>query len=221
MLCVCLCDWDKVCPQESILFFYWLLQGKKGRRPWRISFQDSLSPKRAGGKKTVTRKHLEKLYKLYIFSVPPVFTHWMDALKECELSYDNPENRKKKKRKKEMVTRSPRRKWRQNLVVWTKFRGVKFKFRCGVSDIIANVKNNTSVFDIMSAHYIHHPRVQHPARLVVTRKWLFYVCQCGFSSARPSCESSTNAAHLPRKRLCVNGAHALNMWAAEGWEHVE
>lgn len=182
MLCVCLCDWDKVCPQESILFFYWLLQGKKGRRPWRISFQDSLSlpRERGAGGETVTRKHLEKLYKLYIFSVPPVFTHWMDALKECELSYDNPENRK---RKKEMVTRSPRRKWRQNLVVWTKFRGVKFKFRCGVSDIIAYVKNNTSVFDIMSAHYIHHPRVQHPARLVVTRKWLFYVCQCGFSSA--------------------------------------
>lgn len=50
-VCVCLCDWDKVCPQESILFFYWLLQGKKGRRPWRISFQDSLSPKRAGGGK--------------------------------------------------------------------------------------------------------------------------------------------------------------------------
>lgn len=80
------------------LFLLAAAGGKKGRRPCRISFQDSLSLSRERGGGRVTRKHLEKLYKLYIFSVPPVFTHWMDALKECELCYDNPENRKKKER---------------------------------------------------------------------------------------------------------------------------
>lgn len=219
MLCVCLCDWDKVCPQESILFFYWLLQGKKGRRPWRISFQDSLSlPREPGGGGTVTRKHLEKLYKLYIFSVPPVFTHWMDALKECELSYDNPENRKKKRKKWSLKVHagSDGRIW------WSGQNSEASSSSFTVESVISlHMLKTTHQCLISCQHITSTTQGCNIQRFVVTRKWLFYVCQCGFSSARPSCESSTNAAHLPRKRLCVNGAHALNMWAAEGWEHVE
>lgn len=142
MLCVCLCDWDKVCPQESILFFYWLLQEKKkkGRRPSRISFQDSLSPKRAGREKKRWHANILKSCTNFTSFQSRLCLHigWMPWRNVSSLTIT--QKTEKKKEKKGMVTQSPRRKWRQNLVVWTKFRGVKFNFHCGVSDIIAYVK---------------------------------------------------------------------------------
>lgn len=212
MLHVCLCDRDKVCPEESILFFYWLLQGggdMKGRRPWRISFKTLSLSLESRGETTVTRKHLEKLYKLYIYRVRLVFTQWMDVFKECELSYNDPENPKKerKKGKKE----NPHRKWWQNSGV--KLRAVKFQIRSGVADIIACIETTRGC--LISCQHITstNPRVQHPTRQ------MSFLC---FSSARLSCEPPpTNAAHLPRKLQRVTEAHALNMGAAEGWEHVE
>lgn len=95
--CVCVYATEtKYAPRNPSSFFIGCCREKKEEGHEEFLSKTLSLPRERGGK-TVTCKHLEKLYKLYIFSVPPVFTHWMDALKECELSYDNPENRKEKK----------------------------------------------------------------------------------------------------------------------------
>lgn len=151
MLHVCLCDWDKVCPQESVLFFYWLLQGEKGRRPWRISFKTLRLSQESGGKQRWHASILKSCTNFTSFeSSLCLHNGWMSSRNVNSLM-------KKKTRKKEKDFRKSTKEVMADF--WTKFRAVKFKFHSGVTDIIACIKNNTWVFDIMSAHYIHHPRV--------------------------------------------------------------
>lgn len=138
MLHVCLCDWDKVCPQESVLFFYWLLQGEKGRRPWRISFKTLRLSQESGGNNGDTQTSWKVVQTLHLLSPACVYT--IDGCLQgmwTLLWWPRKHKKRRRGRRKKGF-----RKCTQEVMAgfWTKFRGVKFKFHSGVTDIIACIK---------------------------------------------------------------------------------